>query len=235
MLELEGVTVGYTATSAVLTDLSLSVDEGSVVALLGPNGAGKTTALRTASRMLPLQSGRVVFDGQDVSRLPAHAAAERGICHVPEGRGVFPALSVRDNLALFGRGMPLKEAVDRSVAAFPFIERRLDAAAGTLSGGERQMLALARPWLTRPKIVLLDEVSMGLAPLIVDEVYAFIRRLAGEGISLLVVEQYVDRVRRFADHIYLMRSGEIRFSGPPDELGSDEEILGHYLGTALQE
>lgn len=235
MLELEKVTVGYAASSRVLTDVSMSVGEGQVVALLGPNGAGKTTALRTASRMLPLQSGRVLFDGQDISRLPSHAVAAGGLCHVPEGRGVFPALSVRDNLALFGRGMPLPEAIDRSVAAFPFIERRLDAAAGTLSGGERQMLALVRPWLTRPKIVLLDEVSMGLAPLIVDEVYAFIGRLAGEGISLLVVEQYVDRVRRFADHIYLMRNGEVRFSGPPDQLGSDEEILGHYLGAALQE
>lgn len=235
MLELRDVSVGYTATSRVLTDLSIEVGEGSVVALLGPNGAGKTTALRTASRMLPLQSGSVVFDGRDVSKLPAHRIAERGLCHVPEGRGVFPAMTVRDNLALFGRAMPLSEAVDRAIAAFPFIERRLDAQAGTLSGGERQMLALVRPWLTRPKIVLLDEVSMGLAPLIVDEVYAFIRRLAADGISLLVVEQYVDRVRRFADHIYLMRSGEIRFSGPPDELGSDEDILGHYLGAALQE
>jgi branched-chain amino acid transport system ATP-binding protein len=235
MLELEKVTVGYTATSQVLADVSMSVEQGQVVALLGPNGAGKTTALRTASRMLPLQSGRVVFDGQDVTRLPAYGAAERGLCHVPEGRGVFPALSVRDNLALFGRGMPLREATEKAISAFPFIERRLDAAAGTLSGGERQMLALVRPWLTRPKIVLLDEVSMGLAPLIVDEVYAFIRRLAGEGISLLVVEQYVDRVRRFADHIYLMRNGEVRFSGPPDQLGSDEEVLGHYLGAALQE
>ncbi|RLV47460.1 ABC transporter ATP-binding protein [Nocardioides mangrovicus] len=235
MLELENVTVGYTATSQVLSGVSLSVPEGSVVALLGPNGAGKTTALRAASRMVPLQVGRVVFDGEDVTRMPSYAAAERGLCHVPEGRGVFPALTVRDNIALFGRGMPLQEAVDRSVAEFPFIERRLDALAGTLSGGERQMLALTRPWLVRPKIVLLDEVSMGLAPLIVDEVYAFIRRLAGEGISLLVVEQYVDRVRRFADHIYLMRSGAIRFSGPPDQLGSDEDILGHYLGAALQE
>ena len=235
MLELEDVTVGYTPSSQVLTGVSMSVGEGQVVALLGPNGAGKTTALRTASRMVGLQGGRVVLDGRDVSTLPSHRVAEQGLCHVPEGRGVFPALSVRDNLALFGRGLSPKEATERAIAAFPFIETRLDAAAGTLSGGERQMLALVRPWLIRPKIVLLDEVSMGLAPLIVDEVYAFIRRLAGEGISLLVVEQYVDRVRRVADHIYLMRSGEVRFSGPPDQLGSDEDILGHYLGAALHE
>ncbi|KAA1394263.1 ABC transporter ATP-binding protein [Aeromicrobium ginsengisoli] len=235
MLELENVTVGYTSASKTLDGLSLSVPDGSVVALLGPNGAGKTTTLRTASRMIPLQSGRITFEGKDVSKLAPHQMSKLGLCHVPEGRGIFPALSVRDNIALFGRGMPPSEAVDKAIDAFAFIEHRIDLPAGSLSGGERQMLALVRAWLTRPKIVLLDEVSMGLAPLIVDEVYAFIRRLAEEGISLLMVEQYVDRVRRFADHIYLMRSGEIRFSGTPHELGSEEDILGHYLGAALQE
>jgi branched-chain amino acid transport system ATP-binding protein len=235
MLELDDVTVGYTSASKTLDGLSLSVPAGSVVALLGPNGAGKTTTLRTASGMIALQSGSIRFDGQDVTRLSPHQLSARGLCHVPEGRGIFPALSVRDNIALFGRGMPLGRAVDEAVEAFAFIERRIDVPAGSLSGGERQMLALVRAWLTKPKIVLLDEVSMGLAPLIVDEVYAFIRRLAEEGISLLMVEQYVDRVRRFADHIYLMRGGAIRFSGTPDELGSEEDILGHYLGAALQE
>ncbi|MET0954060.1 MAG: ABC transporter ATP-binding protein [Aeromicrobium sp.] len=235
MLELDNVTVGYTSASKTLDGLSLSVPAGSVVALLGPNGAGKTTTLRTASGMIPLQSGTITLDGRDVSKLPPHRLSALGLCHVPEGRGIFPALSVRDNIALFGRGMPLNRAVDQAIEAFAFIERRIDVPAGSLSGGERQMLALVRAWLTKPKIVLLDEVSMGLAPLIVDEVYAFIRRLAEEGISLLMVEQYVDRVRRFADHIYLMRSGEIRFSGTPDELGSEEDILGHYLGAALQE
>ena len=235
MLELDNVTVGYTSASKTLDGISLDVPAGSVVALLGPNGAGKTTTLRTASRMIPLQSGRIMFDGKDVSKLAPHQMSRLGLCHVPEGRGIFPALSVRDNIALFGCGMPLQESIDKAIEAFAFIERRIDVPAGSLSGGERQMLALVRAWLTRPKIVLLDEVSMGLAPLIVDEVYAFIRRLAEEGISLLMVEQYVDRVRRFADHIYLMRSGEIRFSGTPEELGSEEDILGHYLGAALQE
>jgi branched-chain amino acid transport system ATP-binding protein len=235
MLDITHATVGYTATSRVISDVTVSVPDGSVVALLGPNGAGKTTLLRTASRMLPLREGQIVLDGKDISRASAHAAAAQGLCHVPEGRGIFPALTVRDNLALFARGMSPRTAVNRAVDAFPFIERRVDALAGSLSGGERQMLALARPWLTRPKVVLLDEVSMGLAPLIVDQVYAFIRRLTEEGISLLIVEQYVDRVRRFADHVYLMRSGQIQFSGPPGELGSEEEVLGHYLGAALQE
>jgi branched-chain amino acid transport system ATP-binding protein len=234
MLELHGVVSGYPTASRILNEVSIEIAPGQVVALLGPNGAGKTTLLRTASRMLPLQAGSVVFDGQDISRLSPHQLNRRGLCHVPEGRGVFPALTVKDNLALFGRGQPMKSSIDRAVGAFPFFEKRIDVLAGSLSGGERQMLALVRAWLTRPKIVLLDEVSMGLAPLIVDEVYAFIRKIADEGIALVMVEQYVDRVRRFADHIFLMRNGEIRFSGTPEELGSEEEILGHYLGTALQ-
>jgi len=231
VLELRGVTVGYTRDGRVLEDVTLDVPAGSVVALLGPNGAGKTTLLRAASRMLPLQSGSVVLDGEDISRRPADAASRAGLCHVPEGRGVFPALTVRDNLALFGVGLPLRTAVDRAVEAFPFLAGRLDVAAGSLSGGERQMLALSRSWLVEPKVVLLDEVSMGLAPLVVDEVYAFVRRLATRGTSLLLVEQYVDRVRAVADHVHLLRTGQIRFSGPPDRLGTDEEVLEHYLGS----
>lgn len=233
MLEIDNITVGYDAAGTVLHGVSLEVPDGSVVALLGPNGAGKTTLLRAASRMLPLREGSIALDGTDVSRASAHAVNRRGLCHVPEGRGVFPALSVRDNIALFGRGASVRDAVERAADAFDFVGRRIDVPAGSLSGGERQMLALVRAWLTEPRIVLLDEVSMGLAPLIVDEVYAFIRRLAETGISLLIVEQYVDRVRRFADHIYLMRGGEIRHSGTPDQLGSEADILGHYLGTAL--
>lgn len=233
MLELAGVTVGYTSSSQVLNDVTVEIPDGACIALLGPNGAGKTTLLRAATRMLPLQQGVVRLDGQDVSRLTPYQVASRGLCHVPQGRGIFPALSVRDNLSLFAPGLPIRQAVAQAIEAFPFIEQRINAAAGTLSGGERQMLALTRTMLTKPKVVLLDEVSMGLAPIIVDEVYAFIGRLASEGISLLIVEQYVERVMRVADHIYLMRNGSIRFSGKPQELTSEEEILGHYLGSEL--
>jgi branched-chain amino acid transport system ATP-binding protein len=235
MLELENVTAGYDGAARVLDGITLEVPDGSCVGLLGPNGAGKTTLLRAATGIVRPSGGAVRLDSKDVTGRSPYQLADAGVCHVPEGRGVFPALTVRDNLALFGKGMPLEQAVERATEAFPFIARRIDALAGTLSGGERQMLALSRAWLTKPKIVLLDEVSMGLAPLVVDEVYEFIQRLAREGTSLLVVEQYVDRIRAVADHIYLMRNGEIRFSGKPSELQSEEAILGHYLGSALSD
>ncbi|MFT3866530.1 MAG: ABC transporter ATP-binding protein [Solirubrobacterales bacterium] len=233
MLELRDVIAGYEDAPGVLNGITLEVPDGTCVGLLGPNGAGKTTLLRAATGIVGLGAGSLVLDGEDVSGRSPYQLADAGVCHIPEGRSVFPALSVRDNLSLFGKDLPIDQAVERAIEAFPFVERRIDALAGTLSGGERQMLALTRAWLTKPKIVLLDEVSMGLAPLIVDEVYEFIKRLAREGTSLLVVEQYVDRIRAVADHIYLMRNGEIRFSGKSTELESEEAILGHYLGSAL--
>jgi branched-chain amino acid transport system ATP-binding protein len=235
VLELGGITAGYESAARVIEKVTLEVPDGTCVGLLGPNGAGKTTLLRAATGMVGVTEGTIKLDSKDVTGRSPYQLADAGMCHVPEGRSVFPALSVRDNLALFGKDMSVDQAVERGIEAFPFIESRIDALAGTLSGGERQMLALSRAWLTKPKIVLLDEVSMGLAPLIVDEVYEFIQRLAREGTSLLVVEQYVDRIRAVADHIYLMRSGEIRFSGKPTELQSEEAILGHYLGSALAE
>jgi branched-chain amino acid transport system ATP-binding protein len=231
MLELSQITAGY-AGSTVLHEVDLSVPESSVVALLGPNGAGKTTLLRVAARTLAATSGSITFDGADVTRARPHELARGGVCYVPEGRGIFPGLTVRDNLLLFGAHSPAKSAIDTAVEAFPFLRQRLNSLARNLSGGERQMLSLARAWLTKPKVVLLDEVSMGLAPMIVDDVYAFVRRLAADGISLLIVEQYVHRVSEFADHVYLLRNGRVIFSGAPGNLGSQEEILGHYLGAA---
>jgi branched-chain amino acid transport system ATP-binding protein len=231
MLELTQITAGYSG-SKVLHEIDLSVPQASVVALLGPNGAGKTTLLRVAARTLAATSGSIMFDGSDMTKARPHELARAGVCYIPEGRGIFPALTVRDNLLLFGANSPAKSPLDTAVEAFPFFERRLNSLASNLSGGERQMLALARAWLTKPKVVLLDEVSMGLAPMIVDDVYAFMRRLAADGISLLVVEQYVQRISELADHVYLLRNGRVTFSGPPGNLGSQEEILGHYLGSA---
>jgi branched-chain amino acid transport system ATP-binding protein len=230
MLELTQITAGYSG-STVLHEVDLSVPDASVVALLGPNGAGKTTLLRVAARILAATSGSITFDGADVTRARPYELARDGVCYVPEGRGIFPAMSVRDNLLLFGARSHVGSAVDTAVEAFPFLKSRLNSLAKNLSGGERQMLSLARAWLTRPKVVLLDEVSMGLAPMIVDDVYAFMRRLAADGISLLIVEQYVHRVSEFADHVYLLRNGRVTFSGPPGDLGSQEQILGHYLGA----
>ena len=226
MLELRGVTAGYEGTQ-VLSDVDLEVARGHVVALLGANGAGKTTLLRVASRLLPLQAGRLLFQGEDVSNAPPHVLTQAGVCHIPEGRGLFPALSVRDNLLLFSRGLPTKDVITRSIEAFPFLELRLNSLAGALSGGERQMLALTRAWLTNPTLVMLDEVSMGLAPLVVDAVYAFMHRLKDEGISLLIVEQYVDRVLQFADRIFLC---EMAISASLADL-INWEVKKTFLGT----
>ena len=173
MLRLEGVNAGYGSTT-VLRDVSLWVPPSSVVALLGPNGAGKTTLLRLASGLIRASAGRITIGDQDVTRSGAYELAKRGICHVPEGRGVFPNLTVRDNIVVQATGKNVADAVEKATAAFPVLGRRLGQLAGTMSGGEQQMLALARAYVSSPSYILLDEVSMGLAPLIVDEIFDFL-------------------------------------------------------------
>jgi branched-chain amino acid transport system ATP-binding protein len=200
-----------------------------VVALLGPNGAGKTTLLRVASGLLRPVSGRVLLDGQDVTHATPHALCAKGICHVPEGRGIFPSLSVRDNLVLLSKPGTEKQAAERAVSAFPRLGERLSQLAGTLSGGEQQMLALARTYIQNPRIVLLDEVSMGLAPTIVDEIFEFLRLLAAQGSSLLLVEQYVTRALEAADFVFLMNRGQIAFAGETGEVDVDA-LAAEYVG-----
>ena len=228
MLELDGVTAGY-GEAIVLRDVHLLVPAGVVVALLGPNGAGKTTLLRTASGLLPPRSGHLRLDGRDVSRATSDQLARAGVCHVPEGRGVFRSLSVRHNIVLQASASGEEEAIARAVDAFPVLGRRLGQAAGTLSGGEQQMLALARAYVCAPRVVLLDEVSMGLAPILVDEVFAFLARLAEEGTALLLVEQYVTRALELADHVYLLNRGRVAFAGEPAEL-EEEDLFRSYVG-----
>jgi branched-chain amino acid transport system ATP-binding protein len=207
----------------------LAVPAGRVVALLGANGAGKTTLLRVASGLLPPRSGRLVVDGVDRTGAAAETLTDVGVCHVPEGRGVFPSLSVRENLRLFSRPGDEAAALDRAVDAFPRLGERLNQVAGTMSGGEQQMLALARAYLGQPRFVLLDEVSMGLAPRIVDEIFAFLGRLAAEGTALLLVEQYVTKALELADHVYTLARGQIAFAGEPAELAG-EDVFASYLG-----
>ena len=232
MLELEHLTVGYGET-VVLRDVSLTVPEGSTVALLGPNGAGKTTLLRAASGVLRPHSGSLRVDGADLTGAEPFAFAQSGVCHVPEGRGVFPSLTVRENLVLQSYRGDSAAAVDEAVAAFPRLGQKLEQAAGTMSGGEQQMLALSRAYLQRPRVVLLDEVSMGLAPKVVDEIFVFLRRLAEEGVALLLVEQYVSKALAVADYVALLSRGRIVFLGEPSELhGTD--IFARYLGSAEQ-
>jgi branched-chain amino acid transport system ATP-binding protein len=230
MLELVGVSAGY-GTTTVLRDVTLTVPDGTVVALLGPNGAGKTTALKLASGLLRPQAGRILVDGKDATGWTAHALASAGVCHVPEGRGIFRALTVRENLLLQAGPGVAAEALERATNAFPLLGRRLGQAAGTLSGGEQQMLALARTYVASPRLVLLDEVSMGLAPLVVDQIFAFLAELAASGVSLLIVEQYVERAMELAEYVYLLDRGRVSFAGERSELVG-EDLFRRYLGVA---
>ena len=228
MLELRNVVAGYGSTR-VLRDVTLAVPGGSVVALLGANGAGKTTLLRVAAGLLRPESGQLLVDGADVTGRPPHKLVGRGVCHVPEGRGIFGSLTVRENLLVQSRRGEEKEAVERAASAFPVLGNRLDQVAGTMSGGEQQMLALARAYVQRPTMVLLDEVSMGLAPRVVDEIFEFLRLLAGQGASLLLVEQYVTKALALADYVYLLHRGEIAFAGEPGELDGTD-LFARYMG-----
>ena len=228
MFALESVTAGY-GESVVLRNVSLSVPESSVVALLGPNGAGKTTVMRVASGTLRQQQGRVLIDGGDVSGEDPYRRAARGVCHVPEGRAVFPGLSVRENLLLFTT-RDHDAALDRAVEAFPVLGRRLSQRAGTLSGGEQQMLALSRAYMAKPRIILLDEVSMGLAPKVVEEIFAAIAQLAASGTSLLLVEQYVTKALDLADTVYVLNKGTVVHASRTAEVDEDE-LFARYLGS----
>jgi branched-chain amino acid transport system ATP-binding protein len=229
MFALRDLVAGY-GQSVVLRGVELTVPRGTVVALLGPNGAGKTTLLRAASGLLRPMSGQLTLDGEDITGLRPHELVARGICHVPEGRGVFANLTVKDNLLLQSPRGKERESVERAVTAFPRLGERLTQTAGTMSGGEQQMLALARTYVQSPRLVLLDEVSMGLAPRVVDEIFEFLELLRSEGASLLLVEQYVTRALAAADFVYLLHRGEIAFAGEPSEL-EDQDVFSQYVGA----
>jgi branched-chain amino acid transport system ATP-binding protein len=231
VLEVDNVTAGYGDTT-VLRDVSLSVSDSSFVTLLGPNGAGKTTLLRTVSGLLRPRSGRVVLDGEDVTGRAPYQMARRGLCLLPEGRGIFPSLTVRENLVLQSPKGREAESVERALDAFPALASRLKQLAGSLSGGEQQMLALVRTFVTRPKLVVVDEASLGLAPMVVDRIFDTLREIVASGIALLVVEQYVTRVLELADTVYLMNRGHIVFSGPSEGL-SAEDLFKRYLGIEV--
>ncbi|GAA0635996.1 ABC transporter ATP-binding protein [Sporichthya brevicatena] len=229
MLELRGIDAGYAGTP-VLRGVDLQVPPSSVVALLGPNGAGKTTLLRVASGLLKPTAGRMTIDDQDVTGRSPHQLVARGVCHVPEGRGIFPTLTVRDNLVLQSVPGREDEALERAVSAFPRLGERMEQVARTMSGGEQQMLALARAYVQNPRFVLLDEVSMGLAPKVVDEIFDFLALLASSGASLLLVEQYVSRALQVADYVFLMNRGRVAFAGEPSELDTDL-LAEQYVGA----
>jgi branched-chain amino acid transport system ATP-binding protein len=228
VLELRGVTAGYGRTT-VLRDVSFTVARGQVVALLGPNGAGKTTTLRVAVGLVRPRSGTVWAAGADVTRQRPHERARRGLCLIPEGRGIFRSLTVRENLRLQVPPWQADDAADAAVAAFPVLGKRLRQVAGTMSGGEQQMLALARAYLSRPDLVVIDEISLGLAPKVVESIFGSLRRLAADGVALLLVEQYVNRAMAMADHVLLLDRGTVSFSGQAGSV-DDDTIIRAYLG-----
>jgi branched-chain amino acid transport system ATP-binding protein len=229
MLELNGVSAGYGG-QTVLRDVDLVVPDRSVVALLGPNGAGKTTTLKVAAGLLRPTAGRVILDGVDATDWSPYQRASGGVCYVPEGRGIFRELSVRDNLKLQAPPRLNGGAVERAAEAFPVLGQRLDQRAGTLSGGEQQMLALAHAWLSQPKLVLVDEVSLGLAPKLVDQIFGYLHQITTQGVALLLVEQYVSRALELADYVYILKKGRIQLVAEPAQL-KDEDILASYLGV----
>ena len=228
VLALDGVASGYGRLLAV-SDVALEVPASSVVALLGPNGAGKSTVLRTASGLVGARRGRVLVDGTDVTRLSPSRRTALGLCHVPEGRSVFKSMTVRENLDLFRPRQRRSAAAGDPLEIFPILAARAGQVAGSLSGGEQQMLALARAYLSGAKVVLLDEVSMGLAPKVVHEIFESIRGLAATGVSLLIVEQYVRQALAMADHAYVMVQGRIVHQGPAGSL-DDDRLAELYLG-----
>jgi branched-chain amino acid transport system ATP-binding protein len=200
VLQLRAITAGYGRTT-VLRDVGLVVPAGKVVALLGPNGAGKTTLLRACAGLLSPSDGQIALHGQEVTRLKPFQRTRLGLCLVPEGRGIFPNLSVKENLALQIPPWKKQGSIEPALEAFPILKERLSQTAGSMSGGQQQMLALSRCFLADPKVVLLDEVSIGLAPRIIDEIFQALDTLARAGVSLLLVEQYISRALHAADHL----------------------------------
>lgn len=231
-LTVDSVTAGYGEVE-VLESVSLDIPAAAITALLGPNGAGKTTLLRVISGSLRPTLGRVLFNGEDISLARPSARAQAGLCMIPEGRGVFPNLTVAENLQLATPRWVSADRREEALAAFPILRDRLDQRAGTMSGGQQQMLALCRCFVTEPKIVLLDEVSMGLAPRIVDEIFVALEHLAVQGVALLLVEQYIHRALAMASHVHVLARGQLSFSGPPSEI-SEERLTASYLGGAIE-
>jgi branched-chain amino acid transport system ATP-binding protein len=222
----------------VLHGISLEVPKGKLVTLIGSNGAGKTTTMRAISGMLKPKGGKVTLDGKDITGHDSHKIARAGLAHSPEGRRVFASMTVTDNLLLgafprFTRARPkgdIKHDLEKALELFPRLKERRTQLAGTLSGGEQQMLAMARAVMLNPEVVLLDEPSMGLAPILVEEVFRIILRLKSEGVTMLLVEQFAAAALNVADYGYVLENGSISVHGPAESLKTDPKVIAAYLG-----
>jgi branched-chain amino acid transport system ATP-binding protein len=233
MLQIDGIEAFYGRVRA-LAQVSLRVGVGEVVALIGSNGAGKTTTLRTISGLVHAARGRISFAGQDVTAVPAAKRVELGIGHVPEGRRLFPRMSVQDNLTLgaYTRNDPVEIEKDRQrvFELFPRLKERQTQVSGTLSGGEQQMLAIGRAMMTRPKVLMMDEPSLGLAPILVETIFRIIEEINQQGIPILLVEQNAHQALRVADRAYVLETGSIVKEGTGRELLESEDVAKAYLG-----
>ncbi len=237
MLSISNLHAGYGKVE-VLHGISLDVPKGKLVTLIGSNGAGKTTTMRAISGMLRPKSGSVTLGGKDISCMDSHKIARAGLAHSPEGRRVFSSMTVTDNLLLgafprFTRARPkgdIKHDLEKALELFPRLKERRTQLAGTLSGGEQQMLAMARAVMLNPDVILLDEPSMGLAPILVEEVFRIITRLKSEGVTMLLVEQFAAAALNVADYGYVLENGSISVHGPAESLKSDPKVIAAYLG-----
>ena len=233
MLEVKNLEVYYGVIQAI-KGISFEVNEGEVIALIGANGAGKTTTLQAITGMLSPAAGEIIFEGCDISKIPGHKIVSMGMAHVPEGRRVFAELSVYENLKLGAYTRKDKQEIAESLAkvyeSFPRLEERKNQLAGTLSGGEQQMLAMGRALMERPRVLLLDEPSMGLAPLLVKEIFSIIKTINEEGTTVLLVEQNANMALSIADYAYVLETGRITLSGPAADLSASEAVRKAYLG-----
>jgi branched-chain amino acid transport system ATP-binding protein len=231
LLEIKDIHVHYGKIAAI-KGISLEVDEGEIVSLIGANGAGKTTTLKTISGLRPLTSGKVLFNGEDISRMPGHKRVMAGIGQSPEGRGVFPGMTVQENL-LMG-AYTRKDALDADLAEvyelFPRLAERKDQFGGTMSGGEQQMIAIGRALMTKPKVLLLDEPSMGLAPMLIAQIFEIIKEINKRGTTVLLVEQNAQQALKLSHRAYVLETGRVVKSAPGPELLDDPQVRAAYLG-----
>lgn len=233
MLEVKGLQVYYGVIQA-LKDVSFEVNQGEVIALIGANGAGKTTTLHTLTGLLPAKKGSIYFEGEDITKMPAHKIVQKGIAHVPEGRRVFADLTVYENLIMGAYTRKDKKEIAENLEnvykRFPRLKERKNQKAGTMSGGEQQMLAMGRALMSNPKMIVMDEPSMGLSPIFVNEIFDIIEKVSASGTTVLLVEQNAKKALSIADRAYVLETGKIVLSGDAKELMNDDSIKKAYLG-----